>query len=250
MSLLHDGLKLARLKLSIGRNHTADRPLTPIEVAKYIDEMINALDDPAGKKVAGRLGVSTSLIREFHNLLKSPPKFYDLWGWGTSKGGRIAWSQGREACDFFGKNIISEDELGSLIHGVVEEEIEAGDMREIVRLRKKNPDKSFAECYTEISNLIPKTIESIIFITDLDPSVIKNIDKQAAIKSVTSDYIAESIIVKYLGSENVDGVLIKNEMHIKIAITEQGRTVIDRLVEKECITLNKIINHLFIKEGF
>ena len=41
MSILTDGIRLARLKRSIGRDHSDPRPLTPIQVAKYLNEMKN-----------------------------------------------------------------------------------------------------------------------------------------------------------------------------------------------------------------
>ena len=70
--------------------------------------------------------------------------------------------------------------------------------------------------------------------------------------SVSSNDLAESVLIKYLGHENMEGVLIKNQSYIKIAITEHGRQKITSFATKDGLkmTINKIINHLFIKEGF
>ena len=249
MSLLQDGIKLARLKRSIGKDHADKRPFTPIEVGKYLEDMMDELDDPSGKIVAERLGISTSLIKDFHGILNSPDNLHYVWGWAGQEG-RIAWSQGREACKFVTDGIISEKELVSLVASVSNGEIKSSDMREIVMLKKRNPDKSFEECCKEISNLVPNVINTIIFITDLEPIVIENIDKRASRDSVSSNDLAESVLIKYLGHENMEGVLIKNQSYIKIAITEHGRQKITSFATKEKMTINKIINHLFIKEGF
>jgi len=102
MTILKDGLNLARLKRSIGRDHADPRPLFPIQVAKYMEEMKKELNDHSSVKTAERLGISTSTIADFVNMLKSPRKFDDVWGWKENKG-RIPWSMFRRVGDFYQK---------------------------------------------------------------------------------------------------------------------------------------------------
>ena len=250
MSILNDGIRLARLKRSIGRDHADPRPLFPIQVAKYLKEMKTELNDPSNEKTAKRLGVSKILVSDFLNMLKAPPKYNDVWGWGPYKGGRLPWSMFRRVCDFYEQKIISEEEFGMLVNGALNEEIPTSSIVEIVYLKKKNPEKPFADCCKEILNLIPETIKSIVFIADLEYTIIEKIIEQAHKESKSEEDIAESILSKYLGSENLEGVLIKNNKYIKIGLTEKGRKKLDEITTKENVLLSEIINHLFLKERF
>ena len=249
MTILKDGLKLARLKRSIGRDHADPRPLFPIQVAKYMEEMKTELNDPSNIKTAERLGVSTSLIVDFVNMLKNPRKFDDVWGWQENKG-RIPWSMFRRVGDFYQKKIISEEDFGMLVNGVLNDQIPTSAIEEIVYLKKKNPKKSFDACCKEILNLIPDKFKSIIFIADLDPTIIGEITEQANKESKTVEEIAESILSKHVGNENLEGVLIKNNKYIKIALNEKGRKKLDEITEKENKSIIEIIDYLFFKEGY
>jgi len=249
MTILKDGLKLARLKRSIGRDHADPRPLFPIQVAKYMEEMKTELNDPSNIKTAERLGVSPSIIADFVNMLKSPRKFDDVWGWKENKG-RIPWSMFRRVGDFYEKKIISEEDFGRLVNGVLNDQIPTALIEEIVYLKRKNPKKSFDACCKQILNLIPEKFKSIIFIADLDSTIIGKITEQANKKSQSIEEIAESILSKYVGTENLEGVLIKNNKHIKIALNEQGRKKLDEIAEKEKKLISEITNYLFFKEGY
>ena len=99
-------------------------------------------------------------------------------------------------------------------------------------------------------NLVPEKIESIIFITDLDSIVVEKIRKQAHKNSKSDDDIIEPILSKYLGSENIEGVLLKNDKHLKIALNQKGRKKLDEIAGSEKKLIIEIVNHLFLKEGF
>ncbi len=249
-SILKDGIGLTRLKLSVGRDHVDPRPLFPIQVAKYMKEMKEELDDPSNTKISGRLGIKPIMISDFLNLLKAPSKYDDVWGFGPFKGGRIPFSMFRRACDFYEKKIISEDEFGMLVNGVLNDQIPTSAVEEIVYLKKKNPKKSFNDCCKEISNLIPEKTTSIVFIADLDSNIIEKIKEKAQKESKSEEEIAESVLSKYLGDENLGGVLIKNDKYIKIALNEKGRQKLDEITEKENKLIVEIISHLFLKDGF
>lgn len=213
--------------------------------------MKEELNDDSNKIVAKRFNVSPITIKHYIDLLKSPSKYYDVWGWGASKvDGRISWSQFREACDFFEKKLISEDDFGILVNGVLNEQMPPSNIREIVRLKKKNPDKSFKECYQEILNTVPKTIKSIIFIADIDYSLLGNIRLKATKKSISEYDEVKSTLAQYLGSKNVEDLIIKDDKYIKIALTEQGRKNLGDIAQKDSIALVNIINHIFIKAGY
>jgi hypothetical protein len=249
-SILKDGIKLARLKRSIGRDHAEPRPLYPSQAAEYLSEMKKELDDPSNTKIAKRLGVSKSIVSDLLNILKAPSKYRDVWGWGRYKGARLPWSQFRRVCDFYEQKVISEEEFGMLVNGALNDQIPTSVMEEIVYLKKKNPTKSFEDCCKEILNLIPEKIQSIIFIADLDSDIIKKIREQAHKESKSIEEIAESVLSKYLGAENLKGVLIKNDKHIKIALNELGRKKLDEIASKENKLMIDLIDHLFVRAGY
>ncbi len=251
MSILKDGLRLAKLKRSIGRDHADPRPLLPIQVATYLKEMKEDLNDLSNVKTAKRLGVSTALISNFLSLLDAPTNKYDyVWGWGTSTDARLAWSMCRRMGIEYKKGLISEEEFGKLVSGALNNQIPPKTVEDILILKKRYPEKSFNECCKEILNLIPESITSIIFIADLDHSIIEKIHKKSISASKSEEDIAESILSKYIGQENIEGVLLKNNKHIKIAFTEKGREKLDKISKQERKSIVEIINYLFLKEGF
>lgn len=250
MSLVHNGKRLALLKRSVGRNHATERPLYPIEVARSMDELAKELDDKSGSKIAKRFNISSSLVSDFRSMMVIPEKYSDVWGWGPFTGGRIPWSMFRRAGTFLKARIINEDELGMLINGVLNEEIPTSAIESILYLRKKNPDKKFEECCSDILKLIPEKVSYIIFIADVKPSVIKSMKKAALTKSTSPDSLVEDVLKKCLGESSVDGVLIKQDRYVKIAFTEEGRKKLDEIASREDVLLSDIINHLFVKEGF
>ena len=65
MPIIKDGKRLARLKASIGRNHVEPRPLKPIQVARYMQEMKDDLGEKTDKVIAERLEVSPQQIKDF-----------------------------------------------------------------------------------------------------------------------------------------------------------------------------------------
>lgn len=250
MAILKDGIRLARLKRSIGRDHADPRPLTPIQVAKYMKEMKEELDDPSNVKTAKRLGIDESMIRDFLGLLKNPSQFNDVWGFGPYKGGRIPFSMFRRAGKFYEEKIISEEQFGRLVNGILNDQILTSSIEEILYLKKKNPEKAFEDCIKEISNLIPDITKSIIFITDLDLIVVEKIREQAHKNSKSVEETIESVLSKYIGNENLEGVLLKNNKHLKIALNEKGRKKLDEVATTEKKSIIEIVEHIFLKEGY
>ena len=234
---------------SIG-THRSKRPLSPIEVSRNLEVMKVDLDDKTHKQIAKRFQCSQITIKQFIDLLKAPKRYEDVWGWGLSNDGRIPWSQFREACYCYGKKIITEDEFGALVSGVLNGQIDPSDVREIVRLKNKNPGKSFKECCIEIHNLVPETIKSFLFIADLDRYVLESIRAWAHKASILEEEEAERVLSKHLGAEHVEGVTIENNRYIKIALTEQGRKNLGNVAQNDGKTLVDVVNHIFTKAGY
>ena len=247
MSLIQDGRRLALLKRSVGRDHAEPRPLSPIQVAEYMEEMKSDLDDPSGEKTATRLGISSSLVSDFTAMINLPPKFHHLFEWGPYKGGGVPWSVFRRAGPFLKNGTMTQDDLWTVISGVLQEQIPTSSVEEILYLKKKNPDKAMEECCREILNLIPARIKYVVFIADLEPDVKDGIRKAASGKAVSPDDLAESVLSKHLGKGDTEGVLIKNGQ-IKIALTEQGRKNLSNVAKMEKVPLTEVVTHL-LKDG-
>ena len=250
MSILNDGIRLARLKRSVGRDHAHPRPLPPIQVAKYLQEMKEALDDSSNTKTAERVGIKEVMINDFLSLLKLPSKYNDVWGFSSDSDGKIPFSMFRRAGKFYEQKIISEEEFGMLVNGVLNDQINTSSIEDILYLIKRNPTKSFENCCKEILNLIPERIKSIVFITDLDTIVVEKIRDHARINSKSDEDVIELVLSKYLDDKNIEGVLLKNDKHLKIALNQEGRKKLDEIANKEKKLIIEIVNHLFLKEGF
>lgn len=247
MSLIQDGRRLALLKRSVGKDHAEPRPLHPIQVAEYIEEMKAELGDSTGKQTAKRLGISTSLVSDFTYMVSLPEKLHHVFGWGPYKGGSIPWSAFRRAGLFLKNGTITQDDLWVLVNGVRQEKIPTSAVEDMLYLKKKNPDKTMAECCREILNVIPVKITHVVFISDLDPGVKEALQKAASGKAVSPDDLAESVLSKRLG-EDAEGVLIKNGQ-IKIALTEKGRKSLDDVAKEEKVALGDVVNHILRKDG-
>ncbi len=247
MSILHDGVMLARLKRSMGRDHATPRPLSPIEVASCIEDLTQHI---SLNEISKRLNINARVLRDFLNMKKTPKKYHDVWGWGKFVGGKIPWSAFRRAGDFLEKKVITVENFSDLVQGVLNEDICTTDVEDILYLKTKNPDKSFEDCYKEISNMEPEIIKSIVFVADLNSRILKDLNREADSKSMPVDSFAASILRRRLGSDDVEGVLIKHSRHIKIALTEQGRKNLGDAAARENVSLNDVINRLFLLEGF
>ncbi|MDA8030096.1 MAG: hypothetical protein MPK62_02995 [Alphaproteobacteria bacterium] len=219
----------------------------PTEVAKYIME-IHELYGESKSQIASRLGVSEILIDNFLSLAKIPEKYHDLLGWGDANDGRIPWSWTRRVGKALDSGLINEAELGKLLNGIEKKEILPKTMEEIIYSRNRNKDITFDQCYKEISNGIPETINFIIFVAELEPIVVEDIHKNSQKLSIDRNVLAESLLSKRVGSENLNGVLIKDDCGIKIAFTEKGRRRLDEICLEENILLKDIINHILVKE--
>ena len=254
MPILTDGIKLARLKRSIGRDHADPRPLYPIEVAKYMQEMKDELGVSSNKEIAVRLSLKNqnpALVSDFLSLLSTPSiKFDDVWGWGSQmEDSRIPWSMCRRLGQSYAKKIITGEDYEKIVSGVLNGEIPTSEVEEILSLMKKNPGKSCDDCCKEILNLIPEIIKSIVFIADLDSDIITKINEKAIKESKSKDEIVESVLSKHFREDEIEGSLLKTT-YIKIAFSEKGREKLEEIRKKEGKSLLEIINHIFAKEGY
>ena len=251
MPILTDGIRLARLRRSIGRDHSEPRPMTPFEVALCIQEMKDDLNTTSNTEVAKRLGlIGGQMVKDFLSFLDRPSKkFDDVWGWGTFvPGSNIGFSMGRRLGVWYAKKIITGDNYNRLVSGILSEEIPTVSVEEILYLKKKNPEKTFEDCCTEIGYLVPEVMKSIVFISDLDPAIFEMISELAKNKSIDSNEMAKIILSRYFEGDELEGILIKNDSIIKIAFSEQGREKLDKICKQDKISRESIINHLLLKE--
>ena len=258
MPILTDGIRLARLKRSIGRQHADPRPLSPIEVAKYMQEMKDDLGVSSNKEIAVRLSLKNqnpSLVSDFLSLLSRPSiKFDDVWGWGgehsLEEHGRIPFSMCRQLGVCYAKKIITGEDYEKIVSGVLNGEIPTSEVDEILSLMKKNPGKSCDDCCKEILNMVPEIIKYTVFIADLDSDIITKINEKAVKESKSKDEIVESVLSKHFGEDELEGVLLKDDKYIKIAFYEKGREKLDEICKKERKSLVDIFNHIFAREGY
>ncbi len=187
------------------------------------------------------------MIDNFVGLLAVPQKYHNMLGWGKSDGCPIPWSEIRRAGPFLKSGDITAEELDVLLKGVINKQIPTSMIEDILYLKKKNPEKSIEKCCEEILNLVPKKIRYVVFVTDIDPDVASRLRKHTSAGPATPNARAELALAKSLGAENLEGVLIKDGKHIKVALTEKGRKNLDVIAKKEGVLVRNVVNHIISK---
>lgn len=251
MPILKDGKRLARLKVSIGRNHVNPRPLKPIQVARYMQEMKDDLGEKSNKIVSERLEVGPQLIGDFLSLLQRPSEKYDsVWGWGSSNPPvKIGWSMCRRLGAFYTEGVISAEDYDKLVSGLLTGKISTTWAEEILYLKKRNADKSFDECCTEIANLVPDIVESFLVIFDLEEQLYSKISEFSKKQGKSVDSIIEDSLAEFFPNEGeLEGVLVKDEEILKVALSKEGRKRLGELCKENKVDLEEIIGKLLEKK--
>lgn len=251
MPIIKDGKRLARLKASIGRNHVEPRPLKPIQVARYMQEMKDDLGEKTDKVIAERLEVSPQQIKDFLSLLKRPSEKYDsVWGWGSSNPPvKIGWSMCRRLGAFYAEGVILAEEYDKLVSGLLKGELSTTWAEEILYLKKRNADKSFDECCTEIANLVPDIVESFVVIFDLDEELYSKISEFSEKQGKSVDNVIEDSLAEFFPNEGeLEGVLVKDKEILKVALSKEGRKRLGELCKANKVDLEEIIGKLLEKK--
>jgi len=243
---------MAELKMSIGTKSHGDRPLTPVEVARAIQDLQKETKEPL-EKIADRLGVHKDTCNMFLSILDLPNDWHDIWRFGQAdESGRLPFSMASRLAPKFKKNLLSKNDLDLLKGAALDPKMPArrDDVSNILTCISKNPEKTLEKCFEEIMNLIPERIPAFVFITDIKPEFVAELKSRSEKIGKPVKEIILEIFSHYFPTNSVEDLRIKNEQYIQILFNEEGHNALYKLAEDEGTVLKNLINHIFIKEGF
>jgi len=165
-----------KIIISIG-THSVKRPLSPIEVGKFIHKLIISAKkkNVSERQIALELQLrDTSMIRRFDNLNNIPEEFNDFIIWGN-KDGFISFTSASFATELSSKN-----DIGSLLQSIIEHKLNKNEVRQIIEFKRRT-NSSIEECLKEILLARPKIIHRYMLMGSLSDVKFKekflNMDK-------------------------------------------------------------------------
>ena len=245
MYILDNPSRLAKLLLSIKVKDT-NRPLNPVRVAKEIKVLLEDLGGDQHELIR-RLPIKQDMIKEFRLLLRLPPEMQDMIVWGKSKheAGGIGFSVASRIA-----SLDNQDDMRAMA-GTVEympRPITKNEITGILRLKKDNPDKPINECLTEVLNVTrPVVISHYIFLSGLNPNIIKTMKQKAYESGVSIHEFASKILRSVFPEDSFKGAKVFSAS-IRLALTKHGSSFISEYSKSHDIPMQEVLTHMLGSE--
>ena len=229
-----DQQTLARLLLSIKPPKGAPkkrRPLTPIQVARYLQDWI---EQTSKDEVAKRLGLKrTEMLREFLSLLHLPPDVQTLfedWKVGIDKGYRISL-------------LDAADDQRKVARAILEHNLTSSDVRDIVSLKKMNPEMPIEECIRKVV-ASKKKVKYYVVLTGIDEDTLLALQRRCKQCQCQVKDLIRKLIQEILTEPNG---IIELEMRgklIKITLTPTAFKDINEKAKQLNVILDDLVDKL------
>ena len=141
------------LIISVGV-HRKERPLSPVEVAELLQNLLNL--GTTKKEISKELVLDSTNISRFLRLLNLAPEIQHLIGWGGPS--RISFSTASEIA-----RLKTSEEHEFLVKGTLEHKLSKNEVIQIIQVRNKF-GKPIAECVEEILEMRPRITRQYLFI--------------------------------------------------------------------------------------
>lgn len=243
---------MAELKMSIGTKTHGERPLTPVEVAFGIRDLQEETGEKL-EKIAERLKVHQDTCKMFLAILDLPEDWYDIWRFGKAdESGRLPFSMASKIAPKLKNKTLSKSDLDILKGAALDTKSPArrDDISNILSCIMKNPESNVEKCCTEIMNLKPEKIPGFVFITDINPEFVIELNERSLKIGKSVKEILLDIFSSYFPTRSMEDLRIKNDQYIQIVFNKEGHDTLYKLSEIEKTPLKKLINHILAKEGF
>lgn len=163
--------EIRQLILSVG-THRAERPISPIEVAKLIQKALEAGEKR--KEIADRLYLNNStIIGRFTRLLCLPTQIQHLIGWGSDPA-TLSFTTASEIA-----RLESTQEQTTLAKAALESQLNKSEIIEVVQIRQRSK-KSIESCIEAVLNQRPVIQRRHVIIGELQSGKLKNELKQVS----------------------------------------------------------------------
>lgn len=223
---------LARLLLSIKPPKgmpKRKRPLSPIQVAKYLNEL---LQQSSITEVARKLGLErTEMLREFLSLLQLPPdvqKFFENWEIGIDKGYRISM-------------LDKAEDQREVINAVIKHNLTSSDVRSIVFLKKMNPEIPIEECIRKVLES-RKGIKYHVVLTGIDEDTLQILQTKSEQLSCPAKELVKKLIEDTLGTSQGIIMFDMRGNLIKMVITRETFKVMREKAKQLNVSFDNLID--------
>lgn len=245
MSVLDSPGRLAKLLLSVNVPGTA-RPLSPPDVATEIHKLLTDLGDDRDELVR-RLPIGQDLTRQFLRLLDLPPQIRGMVVWGESRHetGAIGFSVASRIA-----SLNDHDDMLRVAGTITEmpRPVTAEEIKGIVSLKKRNPDKAIEECLSEVLNVTrPVTITHHMFLSGLDPDIVRSLKRRARESDKSPHELAADSLRRVFPSDLLKSVRVFSDC-IRLSLARNGTDFISKYSESRGIPMQEALNHMLGSE--
>lgn len=226
---------LAKLLLSVGTRKKW-RPLSPITTAKILDEWCKT---NSIKEVSRTLGVSSTTIQMFRNLLTLPEsvqKLVDNGKIGRDTGDRISRLEDPIEQEILAKAI----SVGKVISDEVK--------NSILSLKKRNRDMPMSECIELVIKYRPIIEEENLVISRIRERTLNGLKERSEASGILIDDLIEKILKETIPTEE-GFISAKNiDYTVLLALKKEGFNAFKSEAVKSNIKLNNLVDKL-IEQG-
>ena len=242
MWLIDDFDKYSDLVLSV-KTHQKDRPLEPIEVAKYITRMIDELPDENLLKISNRLGLNDATqTKYFLKLLELPETVHYLLGWKVHQEEKIPFT-----ISVILSELGNKEDMEYLVKAGLEHKFTKNEAMRIVQLKKKFPEKSADECIEKVLKIRPVIVKGYMIINLLTEAILSKIEKIAREKNIEQKELLLDLVNKNLEKGKTESVKIKGKV-VQLGLDGDGYRSILKFQESRKIRFNDIIEKLLTEK--
>lgn len=245
MYILDKPPRLAKLLVSIKAPGT-NRPLSPVDVAREIETMLKDLEGNQNELLR-RLPIKQDIMREFRRLLRLPPEIQGMIVWGKSKHetGGIGFSVASRIASLDSRDdmLTMAGTVADMPRPVIKDEI-----KDILSLKKNNPDKPIGECLTEVLNVMRTTpITHYIFLSGLDPDIVRIMGQKAHGSGVGIHELASGILRGVFPEGSFKSAKVFPDS-IRLSLEKHGSDFISEYSKSHDIPMQGALSHMIESE--
>lgn len=247
MGIFNEPVRLAKLLASVN-THNSDRPLTPVETARWLKEAKEELGSK--QEVMRRVDIGKSMWSAFENLLKISDEIESsiCWGKSNSKKFQIGFS----LAHYLAEGLTKEEQM-MIVDQMWEENMDRPytvDELKRIKSHHKSTGKPIDESIKHILKLDRPIKDTIyIFISGMKENIFENLKKKSKETNIRLDLFAAQILAKFFPPDTITNVKVRSTV-IRVSFSMKGERHFKEFLKTEKISKNDIIEHIFTKAGF
>lgn len=247
MGIFNEPKRLAKLLASV-KTHSPDRPLLPIQTARWLKE---GVDELGGKQqVMDRVDIAKSIWTAFEKVRTIDEDIENGICWGKSNPDTL--QIGFSVAHYIAEGLEPSEQRAMLYEmWEIDRPYTTDEIKRIKSYYKSNPDKSIQDAIAYILKLdrLPKKEIIFIFISGLKESIYQNLKKKSEENNFQLDEFVKQVFSKNFSKNSITGVKTRKNV-IRIVFSEKGKKDFNKMANSKGISKNDIVNHIFESEGF